>query len=95
MYVCSSPPPHTHTFCQCAQETDTDFVDSIFTDAANRDCLWYSKNVQASPYICSSVEAKTMCPVTCRGKVTYHRLASLHINMLTSRGNLLSWHLHL
>ena len=91
----SLPPPLLPSFSQCAQEADTDFADSIFTDAANRDCLWYAKNVRKTPYICSSVEAKTLCPVTCRGRVTYHRLASLHMNMLMARGNLLAWHLHL
>jgi len=56
---------------QCALAADEDFVDTISTDGGGRNCLWYSKNVKKTPYICSSNDAKTMCPMTCRGKVLH------------------------
>ena len=54
---------------QCALATDGDFVDTIQPDSGGRNCLWYAKNVKKTPYICSSNDAKTMCPMTCRAKV--------------------------
>ena len=58
-----------YLYHQCAQAADKDYLDSIFTDDAGRDCLWYAKNVKKTPYICSSIQAKTLCPMTCGGKV--------------------------
>ena len=60
---------------QCALAADDDFVDTISTDGGGRNYLWYSKNVKKTSYICSSNDAQTMCPMTCRGKV-------LHVNIM-------------
>jgi hypothetical protein len=57
---------------QCALPYDPGYFDSMESDAGKRDCLWYAKNIKRAPYICSSSEAMTMCPVTCRGRRQCH-----------------------
>eukprot|EP00960_Hanusia_phi_P053817 762467-Hanusia_phi.AAC.4 len=54
---------------QCVDvATDETFYDKTDRDAGRRNCLWYAKAREQAPQVCSSMSAKLMCPVTCRGR---------------------------
>ena len=69
--------------CMGRQDLDTErpkwskgftplFGDPYATDEFNHDCLWYARTVTVQPKVCESVFAKTMCPMTCKGRVECH-----------------------
>ena len=48
------------------------YMDSNDVDLKGRPCAWYADNLAKYPHICSSLQAKNMCPVTCHGARVCH-----------------------
>mmetsp|Transcript_924 Transcript_924/g.2032 ORF Transcript_924/g.2032 Transcript_924/m.2032 type:complete len:1682 (-) Transcript_924:65-5110(-) len=58
---------------QCVEaDSDNSYADKNTRDSSRHTCLWYAQMKLIGPEVCSTPQAKILCPVTCAGKKECH-----------------------